>query len=371
MRRIYFLVLLSLLLGCSKEKLTDRSVVDDNAVVQTFTELDKYIEQAFVKPYGIAVQYRWDQNNAPNGEYLFPPQTEKVKDVLETIKYLWLETYTLPNVGGSDFFKGKAPVKIYMYGGANIDANGVERISNAETPGIEMHIYNVNTFEKKDFADVFILMRSVHHQFAKRLLELYPYERDKFSLISQRKYVYSTQNIIKRKDIESNYIRKITDCRGSNLDEFIYIIASDSDFADVKRGYFSTGKVIPAVRVDKRFCDIRGNDTVVTESYRSHQKGFLTLHASLSAEDDFAEIISATLTHSKSEIDQAIAIAKTPNQDYNPDMQERYNREAREAFSAITQKKQMVYDYFKKEIGINLERMQTISIQRIKSLNNK
>ncbi|MDO5104713.1 putative zinc-binding metallopeptidase [Capnocytophaga sp.] len=371
MKKIYFLILLSLLLGCSKEKLADRSVVDDNTITQTLTELDTYIEQAFVKPYGISVEYRWDKTKAPNGEHLFPPQTDKVKDVLETIKYLWLETYTLPNMGGNDFFKGKAPVKIYMYGGANLDANGVERISNAEAPAIEMHLYNVNAFQKKDFADVFILMRSVHHQFAKRLLELYPYERDAFSRISQQKYVYSTQNIIKRRDIESNYIRKISDCRGSNLDEFIYIIASDADFANVKRGYFSTGRIIPAIRVDKRFCDIRGDDTVITEGYRAHQNGFLTLHASLSPEDDFAEIISATLTHTKSEIDQALTIAKTPDRDPNPEVQERNNQEAQAAFNAISRKKDMVYDYFKKEIGINLDRMQIISIQRIKSLNNK
>ena len=45
--------------------------------------------------------------------------------------------------------------------------------------------------------------------------------------------------------------------------------------------------------------------------------------------------------------------------------------EAKEAYAEITQKQAMVTDYFKKEIKINLTRMQTISVQRIKAYINQ
>lgn len=367
-----YLFIFSFILGCTKEHLSSNSVVEANIVQQTTTKLDEYIQREFVQPYGIDIVYRWDGNNSPKGEYTYPAKPEKVQEVLNAIKFLWLETYSLSNVGGKDFLKGKIPLKIYMYGGNNVDANAIELINNTTSSAIEMRLYNVNTFDPKDFAEVFILMRSVHHQFAKRLLQLFPYDRDKFAAISQKKYSNNTQNFPQRKDISANYLRNIDQCEGSNLDEYIYIVKSDTDFTNIKRGYFSTGKRVPVVKVERRYCSVvQDDDFVFTEGYYAHQEGFLTLHAMLSPEDDFAEIISATLTHTKAEIDQAMEIAHTPLQNSDPKLQQQHNRNAEEAYNAINKKKTFVYDYFKKEIGINIERMQTISIQRIKSFVNQ
>ena len=86
----------------------------------------------------------------------------------------------------------------------------------------------------------------------------------------------------------------------------------------------------------------------------------------LSAEDDFAEIISTYLTHSAKEMDDAIRIGATPRSSDPADQQE-----AKEAPERLRQKQQFVEEYFKKEIKINLKRMQTISIQRLKSYVNQ
>src|SRR3712207_4122405 len=110
----------------------------------------------------------------------YAPKTEKVLDVLETIKALWVDVYATEGIGGTNYLTDKMPMRIHLIGGRKLDASGKELISNPTATGINMYIYNVNEFNRNDEHDVFCLMRSVHFQFAKRLLELKGYDRDKF-----------------------------------------------------------------------------------------------------------------------------------------------------------------------------------------------
>lgn len=376
MKKIYILISMALL-GCSQEKLSDQSVVDANAVQRNQTELDTWIRNEFTLPYGIEVNYRWDGNVAQKGSYTYPPQSKNVRKVLETIKYLWLDVYQMHNIGGKDFMKGKSPIKIYMYGGKNIDENGVELLTNNTTSSAEMYLYDVDNFDDKNYAKVFWLMRSVHHQFAKRLTELFPYQRDKFLSISHNSYVANTSQLPKQEPI-SKYIRKFSDCRKDKDAEasqsFTYVIESEQDYSALEVGFFSVGKIIRTQgKMYKDDCsivtDTYGNplqETLLTEGVIANRRGFFSVHSMLSAEDDFAEIISTYLTHSAREVDEAVRIAGIPRTDTPKDLQQ-----AQEATRKLQQKQQFVEQYFKKEIKINLKRMQTISIQRIKAFVNK
>ncbi len=179
----------------SEDALSSESVIGLGKTQQEKTELDLWIEQEITKPYGIEVLYHWDKNNTESGTYNYPPKVEKVQPVLETIKYLLLELYKDKTIGGEDFWKGRNPLKIYLYGGENLDENGKELIGNADAVGREFFIYNVNTFDAKDKAKVYKLMRSVYHQFAKLLVEFYPYDRYKFAQISGNAYISSTSEM--------------------------------------------------------------------------------------------------------------------------------------------------------------------------------
>ena len=60
MKKIFLVLLTAFtLMGCSNEKLSDRSVVDDGKKQIENTELDKWILDNITKPYGIEVIYRW------------------------------------------------------------------------------------------------------------------------------------------------------------------------------------------------------------------------------------------------------------------------------------------------------------------------
>ncbi len=315
MKKYIYILFLTILTACSgSDELSEDSVVDKNRVIKNQTELDLWIYKNFTKPYGIEIKYRWDKNTAPQGTYNYPPEQAKVKEVLEAVKFLWIETYTLPNVGGKDFMKGKNPIRIYMYGGRNLDSRGVELISSPNSTGVEMSIYNVNKFDSKNYDEVYMLTRILHHQFARRLMELYPYKRDAFLSVSKKKYLPSTEDI-----------------KLLNLSQ-------------------------------KRIYQIRES---------ANKLGFFTHLSRLSAEDDFAEIISTTLTNSQTAIKGALISAKTPYEDDDWEVQKIYNERAKQAFKEISTKQKMVYEYFDKEIGINIKRMQIISVQRIKAFLNR
>ena len=174
-RSLYLLVISFLLAGCEEEaSLSARSVVEAGETERERADLDKWILDTFTRPYGIEVEYRWNKNAVQNGSYIYPPEVANVKSVLNTIKTLWIDLYTAPELGGDKFLLGKNPLKIYMYGGRNVDGNGMELLDNLEATTNEMFLYNVNEFNPQDEDKVFILMRSVHHQFARHLMELSP-----------------------------------------------------------------------------------------------------------------------------------------------------------------------------------------------------
>lgn len=320
MKQFSLLFILSLFLfNCKNERLSPNSVVDDYWATKNETELDKWIQDSITKPYGIAVEYRWNSNTIPKGTYTSPPNPSKVKPVLRAMKYLWLETYELPNIGKEGFLKGKTPIVIRLYGGSNKDARGVDLLDNPNSTGAEMHIYNVDNFNPKNSDDVFLLMRSVHHQFAKKLTEIIPYDRDKFLSISKEKYFWSTLEISK-----------------------------------VKGGFTNPVDMF-------RLADY------------ANKKGFYTMHGTISPEDDFAEMISATITHTPKQMDDAETNAKTPYQDYgsDPSVQQRYNEEAKISHREFLAKKSFVEDYFQSKIKINLRRLQLVSLQRFQIFINK
>ena len=314
MKKIFLVLLTAFtLMGCSNEKLSDRSVVDDGKKQIENTELDKWILDNITKPYGIEVIYRWEKNASGTGTFIYPPKIEKVRAVLEAVKELGLETYQLKEVAGEDFLRGRVPIKLYLYGGGNPDENGVERLYNHQLTAAEMCLYHVNDFNPKDADKLYVLMRSVHHQLAKRLMQLIPYDRDKFSSISANRYTGSTEPIA------------------------------------APLSYARTGK-----------------EKFGLDSY-ANKRGFYTMLSFLSAEDDFAEIISATLTSKPKELADAAVTAKTPDTDIDPEVAQRYAKEAEQAYKEFMEKQAFVNEYVQKAWHINLKQMQVISVRRLYS----
>lgn len=307
---VFILAALIISAGCSESDLSDNSVIGIEGSEQV-TELDQWIQKTFTEPYNIEIVYRWNKNEAQDESYTYPPDLTKVKSVLETIKALWIDVYTLPELGDAGFFREKSPIKIYLYGGKNLDANGVELICNTETTTKEMYLYNVNEFDKSDRDQVYLLMRSVHHQYTRLLMEALPYDRNGFLEVSRNRYWESTR-----------LIAEIFLGRPQGVDLF-----EPSPYAN--------------------------------------KRGFFTFHSFLSLESDFAEIASIKLTHTQTEVLDFLEEAKEPYHDpANPDVQAQNDEDARQAYKELTEKLAFVENYFKKTVKLSLNHLQIVSVKQ-------
>ena len=64
---------------------------------------------------------------------------------------------------------------------------------------------------------------------------------------------------------------------------------------------------------------------------------------------------------------KALAEAKAPYSDEDPEVQRAYDEEARQVYKELTEKEAFVEGYFNKEIKISLDYLQMISIKQLKA----
>lgn len=288
--------------SCRKEELDTSSVVSQYITQAKPTELDTWAEKTFA-PYNLQILYRWQKSNLPVGSIATPPRVEQVRPVLEALKELWIDLYEEPKAGGAHFIKDKQLIRLTLLGGNELQSNGVLlHLWYPDTSSNELFLFDVNHFDPKSKSSVYKLMRSVHHQFARRLIESIPYDRDAFGTIGAQAY-------------------------GS------LALAPNKSLAARRIGF----------------------------SPYAHRRGFYTLHSMFTPEEEFAEIISIMLLHSAVELYDAEQIAATP---IFPDQPESV-QEAKEAHRIMVAKRAFVEQYFKKEVGISLARLQLLSLKRL------
>lgn len=320
----YIIAIVALLMfasSCSRqEDLLPESVLEQGGTSVPKNEIDTWIDEHLTKPYGIEVVYRWDHSSTNTAQHIYPPKAEKILPVLHIFKQIALGVYARPQVGDLAFFKRLRPYRIYLYGGSNLDINGVELISNPASPSLEMSLYNVNDFDAEDANKVYLLARSIHRQFAYRIMSLYPYDKARFALISQGKYEPSSIAIAG-----------------------LYDAGEASNF--FKPHYFSLSE------------------------------GFLSLPSMLSPEDDLAEFFSLSLLHPVKEINDFIESAKVPEEaeltedgEVDEVKQELYNQKAAQAYKALREKRAFLKEYFDKRLNLSIELLQIISLKTIKEL---
>ena len=300
------------LVACHDDALSPQSVVEADASQHPFTELDQWIQDSITHPYGIAVEYRWNKHVAPTASYVFPPQSDNVKAVLQTLKALWLDLYTDAQTGGAKFLEGKRPLKLYLFGGDNLDTNGVPLLSHRTASNVEMYLFNVNDFQARDTASVYRLMRSVHHQFAKRLGEIFPYDRDKFQSIAPQWYTHGST---------------------ADLRIQLTLIKHPVDF--------------------------------YKPSAYARYHGMYTYHSILSPEEEFAEIISTHLMHTPRELNTIAKAVRTPLiNDPDPEQAAADKAYAEARYAEFVAKRDFVETYFQKTVGIPLPLLQTLSLKK-------
>jgi len=99
----------------------------------------------------------------------------------------------------------------------------------------------------------------------------------------------------------------------------------------------------------------------------ANKRGCLTMHGMVSAEDDFAEMLSATLCATPAQVQAALTEAATPDTDIDPEVNARYAEEAKQAYRELTAKQQFVDTYVRQTWNLDLRRLQVRTVRRLNS----
>lgn len=232
----------------------DDDTLRDESVIQVQekpnTELQKWIDDTYQKPYNIEVAYQWSSESTFKNTLLYPPEEQKVKMYLTALKSVWIDLYN--EIGGEDFIKNLSPTQIKLFGDANIDGFGVERLQVTEKSPFPFTLFRVNEFQNNK-ESVERLVRNVQNNTAKLMALRKPFDKEAFAKLNMRPY-------------------RLNDT-GAGRD--IYKISTV-----FYQGYYS----IPASRYD--------------------------------VDEDFAETMSVLITYPKYEVDQMIEFAATPSDNY-------------------------------------------------------
>ena len=298
--------------SCGEDALSSTSVIAQRQSSVQETELDRWIRDSITLPYGIEVVYRQENHGGAATDYLYPPRTEQVKPVLRAFRTLCLESFAFTDQDRSNFLLGRAPLRLVLYGGAYADAHGMVRLSLPQAP-TTMMLTHCNAFSPDDPNKVYLLARMGFHQLTRRLLAQLPYDRVAFSAISGDRYTGSTASLV---------------------------------------APWQAGRTI-----DQQF----GIDSW------ANKRGFLTIHGMVSAEEDMAEMISATICATPLQVQQALTEAATPDTDADPEVQARYTEEAKVAAQQLSRKQAFVTDYLQKVWHVDFRRWQITTARKLRS----
>ena len=298
--------------SCGEDALSSTSVIAQRQSSVQETELDRWIRDSITLPYGIEVVYRQENHGGAATDYLYPPRREQVKPVLRAFRTLCLESFAFAEQDRSNFLLGRAPLRLQLFGGAYADAHGMVRLSLPQAP-TTMMLTHCNAFSPDDPNKVYLLARMGFHQLSRRLLVQLPYDRVAFSAISGDRYTGSTASLV---------------------------------------APWQAGRTI-----DQQF----GIDGW------ANKRGFLTIHGMVSAGEDRAEMISATICATPLQVQQALTEAATPDTDADPEVQARYTEEAKVAAQQLRRKQAFVTDYLQKVWHVDFRRWQITTARKLRS----
>lgn len=189
----YLIILSSLLIlsftSCQEEEL-GYSIFDteipDYDMTSATGEFDKYLYEAYVKPYNLEFRYRLRDAATDLGYNLVPARYDKSIQLAVLAEYLWFDVYS--DVVSEDFLKKYISRIIFLVGSpAYNPEHGTETLGTAEG-GIKVTLYKVNEMVPTNIAHLNeYFFHTMHHEFAHILHQTIAYPRE-FDAISAGHY---------------------------------------------------------------------------------------------------------------------------------------------------------------------------------------
>ena len=172
------------LVSCSHEDQPTESLLNYTPKVKT--DLDKWIDQNYIDPYNISVQYEWNQNVVENNRFLYPPAIENVQPALEIIKKIWIDSYT--TIGGADFVKIIAPRDFVLVGGVNVNPDNISNTLGLAEGGKRISLFQVDYVDSNDRASVTQFVHTIQHEYVHILNQTKTFDVESWAKITPNDY---------------------------------------------------------------------------------------------------------------------------------------------------------------------------------------
>lgn len=153
------------------------------------TDLDRWLDVNYVKPYNIDFKYRFELNESDMNYYTIPADYGCAIKMANLVKYLCIDTYD--EVAGIDFTRSYFPKMFFLIGEFEYRNNGTMILGTAEG-GKKIFLTGVNhlPYAMDQGSEVIneYYIKTIHHEFTHILNQTRDYPVD-FSLITGKGYV--------------------------------------------------------------------------------------------------------------------------------------------------------------------------------------
>ncbi len=126
--------------------------------------LDQYIEDAFVKEFGVAVRYRFVDRYVDPTRRVTPPKLEVVLPMLDFLTEFWIEPFT-DVANGNRFFRAHVPAEVVLIGSTMYNSDGTVTLGTADA-GARITLTEVNFVDVQNQNWVFRQLGTIYHEFA-------------------------------------------------------------------------------------------------------------------------------------------------------------------------------------------------------------
>ncbi|MEQ9426579.1 MAG: putative zinc-binding metallopeptidase [Cyclobacteriaceae bacterium] len=156
------LALSGVLSGCYPDESINVPVTTHD--VNLTSEIDQYIEENFIKKYGVAVRYRFVDRYVDPTTRVTPPTLEAVRPMLDIIEDFWIQPFM--NIeNGDQFFREHVPGEVILLGGVIFNGDGSIKLGVADAFA-RITFTDVNRVDRNDEDWLALTLNTVYHEFA-------------------------------------------------------------------------------------------------------------------------------------------------------------------------------------------------------------
>lgn len=289
-RLILTLTIAACMGACSEDSLDSQSIF--NTKPSEKNEFDNWLTKNYVTPYNIAFNYKYDDKESNNDYNLAPAEYDKAIALALMMKHIWMDTYA--ELAGEDFVKSYCPRVMQLIGSPAYNSKG-EVVQGTAEGGLKITLYNVNIIDIDD------------------------------PLIDVESPFWDPENPATEKDLNNWFFHTMHH-------EFGHILQQ-------KKNYPTDFNLISVA-------DYKAGDWVNVAGEDAPSLGFVSKYASMEANEDFVEVLSAYITHSPEGWQRILNLANDSGKE------------------KILAKLEIVRDYMKGSWQIDIDKLRDIFLRR-------